>query len=395
VPAQGSTVVFNEPTGALIRTVELGPDGSATAVVPEGSMATLVTLYLDPNGLDYARLETVTGLRAGDDIRLGEEANPYQYLGDADINIPVLAGAARYEIHTACYGKSLEDVSAPIRVSYDSVCVPAQTTSALAVAFDGADNVLGHTGATSIALSTETTATVNLPLFGSAFEQLTFEVSNAPLGASEISLVTAELRDGFGYYYDGDGSDLTNGAATLGVPRPAGFADAIEYRPCITYASGSASCLLIRESRVPATESVPIDLAPILGEVAALTFAPATEDTFAAATITTSADLGAADAFVLALEWNGPDVEVDWFVTASSAARDFVVPDLPAHLSNIRPNEMAVLDTNEFVAIESDFIVDYDDYRNNWVGRALESENWPSDMAIRFVTGPSGFGNLY
>jgi len=142
-PAVGANVVFLDPDGTLVKRAATDTAGKASADLLPGASVTSIALVNTTT-----QLQTVLGVKPGDDIVLGSKSADSAASGTFTVTYPAFAGAVGYEIAHPC---------GPNFVTQPATGAPPPTTATLtfnnSCKLDSMEIVVTPTDANSVPLA--------------------------------------------------------------------------------------------------------------------------------------------------------------------------------------------------------------------------------------------------
>lgn len=403
MPAIGVTVFWSAPDGALLASAPTGVDGVSRALVPPGSMVTIVSELGEGESFAVTRLHTIVGIQPGD--RIGPLAGfgpPAQRGVMQHLVWPdAVPGASRYAVQTGCGRYTVSsDISRLGSVDIAPDCLVSGQFHVFAEALDNQE----HLVAGLIHLANVASEPIVLPPWRTTFDEVTVALANAPREGS-VRLGASLVKEGVWFYpRSGLKADLMASLEPLVLRFPEGLqADGLSVRVrhsragvpgergASVYVDGMPSRVwLDMASRLPTVTTEPVVL-----EAGRVAFHWAAQG-----------DATAADYQELFLASGVSSRQtVVWEMLMEAGTSTIRVPVLPDALSQLQPTGMYALQAAQVIYVDLLGLDNaWDDIRQertrpedrantSWsVGWFATADDSPADVAISRLAGSTGKG---
>jgi hypothetical protein len=345
----GTPVVFVEADGTEVGHPVTDATGVASADVHPGASASVVL----KSGTN-TRIQTLLGLKPGDNIILGPATPPSTDVGTFSVSFPTYSGATSYDVFGPC-GSSNGTVS-PITLTMRSDC-KLDTMDLTVVPRDSSSTGLAYLTKSGVPFVASGTTSITGSYSGMAGFTATVTNLNAV-----ITSVTVERRvpDNFGFFNEQNGTP-TNGTVTLNAPGPAASRAQVE-----TTVQKPGSIQVLIQGIAGNVQTYGLDAGmTLLPWVDTPAFDLAnhkiTMSTDTTGTTNDTPDVAFAEA-EYSRTVNGTTTDFEWLIIGP-AATDMTLPQLPVDVGDVMPK---TTDTSGFLdaaMLEADGINGYDDIR--------------------------------
>lgn len=349
----GVPVVFVEADDTLVGHPVTDTDGVVTADVHAGASATLVITTGN-----RTELETLLGLKPGDDIILGPRRGPSTDAGTFTVSFATYSGASNYTVYGPC--GSTSSATSPASLQMSSNC-KLDTMDLLVVASDATGTPLASLTKTSVTFqaggSTAITGTYQ------SVQQMTASYTNIPAAASTIDIARA-VPDQYGFSDDRSGTPA-NGTFSTSLAAPQGGKALITTTATNSATNGQQTIQeVIAGNALTHGMDVGATLLPWLG---AATFDLTTHRLTVPVDATgTSGD--APDVFFAQASYQrgvSPNIQYfDWLVIGATPG-DQTMPTMPMEVGDVMPKATDTAASGLAVIAESDMLAGYDVIRQD------------------------------
>jgi hypothetical protein len=353
------TVVFQDPTGAVIST-KTSTLGEVSEIVVPGSMITSVPLIFTGKGPSRTTIVTITGVEPGEIYELLQGFGQ-QVIGDVELALPgPYAGGFYYTADFGC-GEIFVDPMVPQTYGVESRCAGTSSTSISVLAYvrDSKDALLAYSYVENAPVSSTTVNTATLGPWQTVFETTDVQLTNPQAEAGYARVTYAVRKNGADLLPVAQNMLDPNMAETLSFDiAPVG--DGASTRIAAEYRAGGVSFLNIAAAR---TSPMTVDLsAELLGVVMDATSTTTPGDPERPTVSWTP--LAGVDAAILNVRMSNPDI--DWVVTLRGDNTPFKLPELSDEYADLRPTVDTAIDATFNVMIEVNTVPDYRAYRRTF-----------------------------
>ncbi len=337
-PGEGITVVFHNPDGSIIATEQTDANGTASAVVPPDAMMTVLQPQ-PPAGVPIPNyLYTIVGVQPNDTFTTGffDFTLPTVYQ-DISVTMPGLfEGATEYRVRWGCGSSSSADPNFNPVISTNSNCANnAGKITLFAEARDGSGNRLAHsfldyTPVVATTLGAPPAAV--LPAWQTAVTNATLSRDDTPPGSTGALAEAWLSHKGQTFIYQSLGTSPTI------LAQPNGFFDLATLIGVADF--GSDISIFQENTAAPfTTQTVHLE-ERLAGRIPGMTITntnPARPELEVFSTMD-AANLDVAT-FCFTYGDLGQPASNAWQFLAPPGTTKLVVPELPAELASLTPNE--------------------------------------------------------
>ncbi|HEY0476892.1 MAG TPA: carboxypeptidase-like regulatory domain-containing protein [Kofleriaceae bacterium] len=388
-PAVGANVVFLDPDGSLVKRVATDTAGKANADVLPGGSVTSIALV----STQY-QLQTVLGVKPGDDIVLGNKNGDGSVAGDFTITYPLFGGATSYSVVSPCGtipfpAPATGGPPAPAKISISNSC--KRDPMELVVVAQGANGPLSSIAKAGVPFVPGGSTTITGSYQGLRSVTVSYTNINPIITNLDMNRL---IPDGFGF--DSNQTMASPGTSlTMTVTGPQAAGGQI-----FTQASGAAGQFQTVRQAIPGTAATyGLDVAAtLLPWINSPTYDPATRK-LVVPLDTTGTSSAKPDIFAIGARYgrvdaNNVSTTFTWTLFGPEAA-DIVLPALPADLAAIGPGATDTVTIFAAAMFEADSVSGYDAIRND-PNHALElyAGARPPAATVRTSRAPAKRGAL-
>jgi hypothetical protein len=387
-PEQGVTVVFQDDQGQPLATADTDATGTASQLVPSGSMVTAV--FGTP---DAPRLVTVQGVKPGDVLTAydpslapdGSQAN-VQIDGLPDGGSP---DAGQYYAYAGnCYANF---TTLPATLYLSAACQSHGKFPLVVVAQDNLNQDIAYTSQTGNVLATDGgLAHVSLSAAWKPIGTATVTATNIPDPPGQAQLDFQPIADGVGVAFSQYASPAVTGGSTASATFESypGYGTAVQSEAVIdpgTYPTTSVRAAATRSAQ-PADGGVTFDVTTFLPPIDSAGLVPGSSNRPVVSWTTEGGSLAGTSGTVVMYTWStdldGSSVSGTWTIVAPPGVTSVTTPALPAPLAGTAPTSDSSFNSPVIIAAKADFLPGgYDQFR-----ALLASLPWSSSLLSGYQT---------
>ena len=381
--AVGATVVFVDPDGTMVKKASTDSAGKADADVLPGASVTSIALINTSTAL-----QTVLGVKPGDDLVIGIRSLDGSTAGDFSINYPAASGATSYDIVYPCGTVSFPAPAAggpppTAKITINNSC--KLDTMELLVVAEGANGPLGSISKTGVAFMPGGSTTIAGTY--TSFRNFTASYTNIDPTITNLN-TTRAVPDAFGFN-SSQATAMPGTTAVVNLTGPLGTGGDI--LTSVINATGSRQS--VRQDIAGSAATYGLDVgATLLPWLKTPTY-DATAGKIVVPLDTTGTSNAKPDMFRMIFSYRRTDANnvthtFAWQMFGPEAT-DVVLPTLPADLGGIGPTASDTVTVTSALMVDADYVTGYDAIRND-LSKAIQlyGSARPPATIVRSSTAP-------
>jgi hypothetical protein len=373
-PAAGATVVFSDPSGALLQMATTDSNGSASFAVPAMGMVTVA----DMSTGSLSTIQTIAGVQPNDQLLFGGRRPPSTLTGNIKVSYPnVFPGAQYVDVDLGCQVAQDHQPTQALTIPVTSSCLDHNSLlTVVSTARKSDGTALAYALDTDITIPAGGTATLAVSMWKTDFVDYTMIASDVPTGGTLFVASIGLSRSGSPAFGSASQTKAIMAGTLLQdvVPMPPAFGDKMNWSARVFFGGFTGPASEVALYNTAPTATITVDLGTtLLGQITRATL-DASMPQRPALTWDSAASSGNLTGASLRVQWSVNGTMGTWEALHPPAASgSFQFPEMPADIAAKLPTSAANYVGNRVEITDVSGFPTYDEYRTQvgYAGTAM------------------------